>query len=171
MDRHAMTRFPIIGIILVLIGAALLLHQMDIIEIGGWTLVWIGLFVYGAANVIRSIVVNERRRIFFGTLCFLSGLLAILVTFNAVNADPIVFFPAFLIIFGLSFAMLFVFKPADWHLLIPAFIFCGLGAALMLTELGYWYTRDVFHSIGAYWPLLLIVIGASMLIRKRQPRV
>jgi hypothetical protein len=170
MDRQAMSRFPIIGIILVLIGVALLLHQMDIIDIGGWTLVWLALFTFGAANVIRSIVVNERHRIFFGTFCYLSGLLAMLVKFNVVHADPIVFFPAFLIIFGLSFAMLFVFQPSDWHLLIPAFIFFGLGAALMLTELGYWYTHDVIHSIGAYWPLLLIVVGVSMLLRRRQSR-
>ncbi|MCX6137311.1 MAG: DUF5668 domain-containing protein [Ignavibacteriales bacterium] len=170
MDRQTMSRFPIIGSILVLIGVALLLHQMDIIDIGGWALVWVAIFVYGAANVIRSIVMKERHHIFFGTLCYLSGLLAMLVKFNAVHADPIVFFPAFLIIFGLSFAMLFIFQPSDWHLLIPAFIFCGLGAALMMTELGSWYARDVIHAIGTYWPLLLIVVGVSMLLRKRQLR-
>ena len=170
MDRQTMSRFPIIGIILVLIGVALLLHQMDIIDIGGWTLVWVAVFIFGAATVIRSFVINERRRVFFGSLCYLSGLLAILVKVNVVHAGPIVFFPAFLIIFGLSFLTLFVFRVSDWHLLIPAFIFCGLGATLMLTELGFWYTKDVIHNVGAYWPLLLIVLGVSMLLRKRQPR-
>jgi hypothetical protein len=128
------------------------------------------LLAYGAATVIRSFVVNDRRRVFFGTLCYLTGILFLLKKVEALHGGIELYFPAFLIIFGLSFFMLFVFNIKDWHLLIPAFIFGGLGAALMLTHLGYWYTTDVLHAIGSYWPILLIIMGVSMLLRRQRQR-
>ncbi|HTR81423.1 MAG TPA: hypothetical protein VMM58_07310 [Bacteroidota bacterium] len=166
MEQHNFNRFPIIGLVLVLLGIALLLNQMDVIHIGGWSLVWLGLLIYGAAVVIRSFINNDRSKVFFGTLCFLSGILFFFRKENIIHGTFSIYFPAFIIIVGLAFFMLFVFNMNDWHLLIPSFIFLGLGAALMLTHLGYWYSRDVWHTVGSYWPLILILVGGTMLVRR-----
>ena len=166
MEQKAFSRFPIIGLVMVLLGVALLLNQMEVIHIGGWALLWLGLFFYGAAVVIRSFINNDRSKVFFGTLCFLAGILFFLRRENFIYGTFSLYFPAFIIIVGLAFLMLFVFNVKDWHLLIPAFIFLALGAALMLTHLGYWYNRDVWRAIGSYWPLILILIGGTMLIRR-----
>ena len=166
MEQHTFNRFPIIGFVLVLLGVALLLNQMSVIHIGGWALVWLGLLVYGAAVVLRSFISNDRSKVFFGTLCFLTGILFFLRKGGFIHGSFSIYFPAFIIIVGLAFFMLFVFNVKDWHLLIPSIIFLGLGAALMLTHLGYWYSRDVWRSIASYWPLILILIGATMLLRR-----
>lgn len=167
MEETAQYRLPIIGIVLVLLGVALLLDQMEIIAIGGWTLLWVGLGIYGGATVARSFVVRDRRKVFIGTLLFLAGILFTLRRLDLVAGAAPVIIPAFIVMFGLGFFMLFVFDPHDAHLLIPAVLFVGLGAALMMTELGYWYVRDVWHTIGTYWPLLLVLAGVMMLLRKR----
>jgi hypothetical protein len=168
MVDHIRKRFPIIGVILIVIGVALLLHEMEVINIGAGTLVWIGVFAYGAATIIRAFIVNERGKIFWGTLCYLTGLLFLLKKFGFLHESFSLYFPAFILIVGLSFFMLFVFNIRDWHLLIPSFIFLAVGAALMLTQMGYWYTRDVWNVIRSYWPVLLILLGGVMILRKRQ---
>lgn len=166
MEQNNFNRFPIIGLVLVLLGVALLLNQMQVIHIGGMALVWLGLLVYGAAVVIRSFINNDRSKVFFGTLCFLTGILFFLRKVGFIHSSFSIYFPAFTIIVGLAFFMLFVFNVKDWHLLIPAFIFLALGAALMLTHLGYWYSRDMWKAIASYWPVLLILIGGAMLLRR-----
>ncbi len=166
MEQNNFRRFPIIGLVLVLLGVALLLNQMDIIHIGGLALVWLGLLIYGAAVVIRSFIDNDRSKVFFGTLCFLVGILFFLRKENIIYGSFSIYFPAFIVIVGLAFFMLFIFNMKDWHLLIPSLIFLGLGAALMLTHLGYWYSRDVWRTVGSYWPLILILIGGTMLVRR-----
>ena len=166
MEQNSISRFPIIGLVLLLLGVALLLNQMNVIHIGGMALVWLGLLVYGAAVVIRSFINNDRSKVFFGTLCFLTGILFFIHKAGFINGAFSVYFPAFIIIVGLAFFMLFVFNTKDWHLLIPALIFLALGAALMLTHLGYWYSRDVWRTIASYWPILLILMGGTMLIRR-----
>ena len=166
MEQNNFNRFPIIGFVLVLLGVALLLNQMNVVHIGGWALVWLGLLVYGAAVVIRSFINNDRSKVFFGTMCFLCGILFFLRRGSFIHGSFSLYFPAFIIIVGLAFTMLFVFNVKDWHLLIPAFIFLALGAALMLTHLGYWYSRDVWRTIGSYWPVVLIVIGGTLLVRR-----
>jgi hypothetical protein len=166
MEQNPINRFPIIGLVLVLLGVALLLNQMNVIHIGGIALVWLGLLVYGAAVVIRSFINNDRSKVFFGTLCFLTGILFFIHKAGFISGAFSIYFPAFIIIFGLAFFMLFVLNMKDWHLLIPALIFLALGAALMLTHLGYWYSRDVWRTITSYWPILLIIFGGTMLIRR-----
>lgn len=166
MDQNTINRYPIIGLVLVLLGVALLLNQMNIIHVGGMALVWLGLLVYGAALVIRSFINNDRSKVFFGTLCFLTGMLFSLRKAGLISGAFSIYFPAFIIIVGFAFFMLFVYNPKDWHLLIPSFVFLALGAALMLTHLGYWYSRDVWRAIASYWPVLLIIVGATMLLRR-----
>ena len=166
MEQNTFNRFPIIGLVLVLLGVALLLNQMSVIHIGGVALIWLGLLVYGAAVVIRAFITNERNKVFFGTLCFLTGILFFLRKLGFIYGAFSLYFPAFIIIVGLSFLMLFVFNTKDWHVLIPSSIFLVLGAALMMTHLGYWYSRDVWKAVASYWPVVLILIGGTMLARR-----
>ena len=88
--------------------------------------------------------------------------------YGVIEHSPYVYVPAFLIVFGLSFVMLFIFNMRDFHLLVPSVIFIGLGVAFMMTEIGYWYVGDVKEAISMYWPVALIVFGGLMLVRKKQ---
>ena len=157
----------VIGIIFICLGLALLLKQMHIIDISAKKLIWIGVTLFGAASVFRAFVFNVRQKIFFGSLCFFTGILFTLRAYDVLYGSGAMYLSACLLILGLSFLVLFIFDIRDWHVLIPAMLFCGLGAAFMLTGLGYWYTRDVVDVITKYWPLALILFGGAIIFRRR----
>lgn len=168
MDKQGLMRIPIFGIIVVTFGVVLLLRQIHLISIDGYSIVLFGVLVYGGAMIIRSYSLNVRQSLYFGSLCFYSALVLLLGKYDVIEQSPYVYVPAFLIVFGLSFVMLFIFNMRDFHLLVPSVIFIGLGVAFMMTEIGYWYVGDVKEAISMYWPVALIVFGGLMLVRKKQ---
>ena len=168
MDKQGIMRIPIFGIIVVTFGVVLLLRQIHLISIDGYSIVLFGVLVYGGAMIIRSYSLNVRQSLYFGSLCFYSALVLLLGKYDVIEQSPYVYVPAFLIVFGLSFVMLFIFNMRDFHLLVPSVIFIGLGVAFMMTEIGYWYVGDVKEAISMYWPVALIVFGGLMLVRKKQ---
>ena len=171
MDKHQFNRIPFFGIILVVIGVGLLLRQLHIIRIDGTSLLLFGLIAYGGAMVIRSFLTNVRHSLFFGSLCFYSGVLLVLGNYQLIENSPYVYVPGFLMVFGLSFVMLFLFNFKDFHLLLPALIFIGLGIAFMMTEVGYLYPSDVKDAIRRYWPVAIILFGVLMLFRRREQKL
>lgn len=142
------------------------MRQLNIIKIDGKTLILFGLIAYGGGVIIRSFTMNIRHSLFFASLCFYSGVLLLLGKYNLVESSPYIYVPGFLIVFGLAFVMLFIYNVRDFHLLVPAIIFIGLGVAFMMTEVGYWYVSDVKDVIRMYWPLALILFGGLMLLKR-----
>ena len=166
MDKQQMFRIPILGIVLIVLGAGLLLRQLHIIRIDGATFLLFGLIAYGGAMIIRSFTMDLRQSLFFGSLCFYAGVLLVLGKYRVIENSPYIYVPGFLIVFGLAFLMLFLFNFRDFHLLVPAVIFIGLGSAFMMTEVGYWYVSDVKDVIRKYWPVALILFGGLILLRR-----
>jgi len=167
MDKQQINRIPILGIILVVLGVGLLLRQLHIFRVDGVTLLLIGLTIYGASAVGRAFFVNVRKQIFFGSLCFYSGILLLLGKYQLVERSPFIYVPGFLIVFGLAFLSLFIYNFKDFHLLVPALVFIVLGVAFMMTQVGYWYVTDVKDAIGMYWPAALVIFGGLLLLRRK----
>ncbi|MFZ4620013.1 MAG: LiaI-LiaF-like domain-containing protein [Bacteroidota bacterium] len=170
MDKQQINKVPIFGIILVMVGAGLLLRQMNIIRIDGKSMLLFGFVAYGAAMIIRSFVMNIRQSLFIGSVSFFSGVLLVLGHYELIEPTAYVYVPGFLMTFGLSFLMLFIFNYKDFHLLLPATIFIGLGIAFMMTEIGYLYPSDVKEAIQQYWPVAIILFGVLMLFRRKDPK-
>lgn len=168
MDRQQIHKVPILGIILLILGIGLFLKQLRIFQIDGTAFLFFGVTLYGLAAVGRAFFLNVRRQIFFGSLCFYGGILLLLGKYELIERSPFIYVPGFLIVFGLAFLSLFIYHSKDFHLLVPAFIFILLGAAFMMTEVGYWYVSDVKDAIGKYWPAALIIFGGLMLLRRRE---
>ena len=166
MDKQKISRIPVLGIVLVVIGAALLLRQLRIVHVDAPTFVFFGLIAYGGTMIVRSYLMNIRQALFFGSLCFFSGVLLVMGKYDVIENSPFIYVPGFLIVFGLAFLMLFVFNFRDYHLLVPALIFIGIGVAFMMTEVGYWYVSDVKDVIRMYWPAALILFGGLMLLKR-----
>lgn len=167
INKQKITSIPVFGIILIVVGVGLLLRQMNVLRVDGGTLILTGLLAYGGTMIVRSFLLNVRKSLFFGSLCFYSSVILFLGKYDFINNSPNIYIPAFVIVFGLSFLMLFIFNFNDYHLLVPSVIFLGLGISLMLTEIGYWYVSDVKEAIVLYWPLGLILFGGLMLIRRK----
>ncbi len=168
MEKTQLSRIPILGIVLVILGIGLLLRQLHILKLDGSTFLLLGITCYGIAVVVRAFLLTVRKQIFFGSLCFYSGILLLLGKFNLIERTPYVYVPGFLIVFGLAFLSLFIFNFKDYHLLVPAAVFIVLGGAFMMTEIGYWYASDVKEAIGMYWPVALILFGGLMLLKRKE---
>ena len=170
MDKQQIKKIPIFGIILVVVGAGLLLRQMDILRVDGKSMLLFGFVSYGAATIIRSFLTNIRQSLFLGSVSFFIGILLVLGNYELIEPTAYVYVPGVLISFGLSFMMLFIFNYKDVHLLLPAVIFIGLGAAFMMTEIGFLYPSDVKEAISRYWPVALILFGILMLFRRKESK-
>jgi hypothetical protein len=170
MDKQQIKKIPIFGIILVVVGAGLLLRQMDILRVDGKSMLLFGFVAYGAAMIIRSFLTNIRQSLFLGSVSFFIGILLVLGNYELIEPTAYVYVPGVLISFGLSFMMLFIFNYKDIHLLLPAVIFVGLGGAFMMTEIGFLYPSDVKEAISRYWPVALILFGILMLFRRKESK-
>jgi hypothetical protein len=161
-------RFPVFGVILLLVGIALLLERLEILAFGWGRILWTAITLLGAGVVIRAFLENSRGKVFWGTVLFLFGLLFLLRSFRLVENQGELFLPAALTILGLAFFMLFVADPRDWHLLIPSAVLLAFGGTFMLTEVGYFHRWEVWETVGRWWPLVLILVGILLLVRRRK---
>ncbi len=166
MTKYKQVRFPILGIILVLIGTGLLLDRLGYVHFGWEKIIACGLMVYGAGLTLRAFFVEERGKVFFGTAAFLFGVLIFLSSLDLIVSSPHLFLPASLIIIGLSFIMIFVQDTKEWGVLIPGILLSGIGSVYIFVKLGHLGFYMITRIVEVYWPLLLIAIGLSLLLRR-----
>ena len=141
--EHKKKPFPVFGIFLILIGFGILFDRFDVFDLT-WGRIWpIGLGIIGMWMAISAFLYNQRGKIFGGTFVFLLGILYFLKNYQYISLRHDIFLPALLIILGLSFFMLFVFEPRDWGVIIPSFIFIGLGLFITFTRLGYVFYYEI----------------------------
>jgi hypothetical protein len=158
----------VFGILLLVVGVALLLEKLDVIAFGWSRLLWAAAALLGAVIVIRAFVQDGRARVFWGTVLFLYGLFFLMRSLDLVESHMAVFMPASFVILGFAFLMLFVSDLKDWHLLIPSVILLGFGGAFMLTEVGYIRRWEMWDTFRTWWPLILVLVGLSLILRRKK---
>lgn len=168
MKRQKTLRFPFFGIALILLGTGLLLDRLGYLNFGWDKIFSVGLMLFGAGLTWRAFMFDERGKVFFATMSFLFGLLLFLTSTHLVIDSPALVLPSVLLIIGFSFIMIFVLDTHEWGVLIPGIILTALGGTFMLSRLGYVQVREIIDAGEIYWPLLLILIGAGMLLRRRR---
>lgn len=162
MSTHKHSIWP--GLILIIIGALLLIHKLTPYSFGWYELyplILIGLGLLFFASIVHK---RDKGAVFPGTIVLLLGLF-----FFLRNYDIIPYYymrevwPIFLIILGIAFLAIFITKPADWGVLIPAGIFLFLGIVFLLRKFHiiYW---DIWDIIADYWPVILIIIGGGIIL-------
>ncbi len=150
------------GVVLIVLGVIFLIDRLNLFYLD-WSVIWPSLIIllgiYFFARTTR-----DAGSVFAGTLFFFSGL-----AFLARNEGWFYTYVNFgfggilLAILGLAFLALFVVRPEDWGVLIPAVFFIFLGGIIWADQTGLisWYTR---HEILRLWPVLLILIGVGIII-------
>jgi len=79
------------------------------------------------------------------------------------------YWPIFLLAVGVGFVGLFAFRPRDWGVLIPAFLFLFFGVGFSLhTFPGYFWGWERF--LENYWPIILILVGLGVFVSGLQGR-
>ena len=72
------------------------------------------------------------------------------------------YWPVFLLAFGFGFLVHFIIKPAEWGVLIPAFLLILWGTSSLHILHDMFWGWD--FTIRRFWPVLLILIGGGIVI-------
>jgi hypothetical protein len=169
---HRVLSSLIIGLILIVIGAGLMANQFLPFEFG-WSQIYPLLFLALALSAFIKAFSGQHSSAFGGGFFGALGLFFAARNFGFI--DSLWFFEWWPIIFlamGVGFICSFLFRPTDWGVLVPAFIFTGLGSLFLLNSLG--VVEDIFETawdlIDRYWPLALVLIGVAFILISLRPR-
>jgi membrane-bound ClpP family serine protease len=147
------------GWILIAIGVGFLAMYLFDWEFD-WS--WI-LMVVGAIILGYAIFSKGHSGVFGGTFLLLLGLLFLLKHSGVLQESMEVLWPLILIILGVSFVMVFLFRPQEWGMLIPGGILLLIGLLFFLRNYHYISRRALFGVL-QWWPLLLIIIGIRLIL-------
>jgi len=158
------------GIILILMGGLLLLDKLGYYRLRWSTIYPLILLLLGVMFFSWVWRRGDKGAVFPGTILFLLGLFFF---FRNSGLLPLYylweFWPVFLIIVGLAFVVLFIFKPHDWGVLVPGGILLFFGTVFLLNNIYYlpWRTREL---VGTFWPVILIIIGIGIILGQFKKR-
>jgi hypothetical protein len=156
----------VIGSIFILIGAGLLLDRLELFMFG-WEQIYPVLFLLISALSFFNAATGQKNSAFWGGIFAVLGVFFFLRNFDFISffwfSD---FWPIILIALGVGFLFLYIFNPRDWGALIPASILLFIGTlfaldSMELIEDAFEIVYDVFS---VYWPLVLVLVGASLII-------
>jgi hypothetical protein len=160
---------PILGILLIALGVTLLLDRLDIIYFGWGKIFWMFLCIWGGVLAVQGFSLKRRGRIFWGSLLFFVSLFFSLSQWGLFWWSDELWVGGMSLALGMAFLMLVVFEPGNIGVLVPALLFGGFGATMILVDYNYVDWWDVRHYLANYWPLLLVVWGVAILL-KRKPQ-
>jgi hypothetical protein len=154
------------GMILISIGAILLINKIlpDFLD---WRHIYPLILLALGVSMILSVGFRsktDKGAVFPGTILFFIGLFFFLRNFGLVEYYFVrEIWPIFIIIIGLGFLALFIAKPSDTGVLIPAGILLFIGVISLLNKL---YIIDIalWEIVSDYWPVILIVVGAGIIL-------
>jgi len=159
------------GIVLIIIGAVFLFNELNIFHFR-WRHLYPILMLGGSALFFTSMLTKkEKGSIFPASVLLILGLFFALRNFDIFSFDYYFyyvedFWPIFLVAFGSGFVALFFVRSEDWAVLIPGGVLLFLGVVFFLSNTGVIYWQDFTD----YWPVVLIIIGLSIVggsLRKR----
>jgi hypothetical protein len=160
-------RFSWFGAALIVLGGALLLKHLQIINVHFGQILTSLLALWGIVMVARGFSSNRKGVVFGGTVAFLWGILFLIDSIDRYDIHASLYPAAAFLILGVGFFMMFLCDSRDWFLLIPMLILGGIGTTFIMGNYGYWSMWDVWWNVHRYWPALLIIFGLGLLFRRR----
>lgn len=151
------------GIFLVLTGLAVLVFSLNLVPFSVTSYWPLFIMLPGLFLLMITIFTPGRGAIFPATILILVGTLFLAVAngWGGLGWESMWrLWPAFPTIVGIAFLTLFVVTPGAWGVLIPAFINLAVG----LVAFGI-YGNVLGPETWKWWPVLLVIIGLSSVIR------
>ena len=171
-DNVGVNREPrslVFGIVLIALGLVLLLDRLDVFSVRWDSLAWVIGLCLGGFLVVDGFMRGRRARVYWGGVLFFFSLYWVLVRWDAIYHHGFFVTPVVLLAFGLSFFLLYASDTNEYGLLFPAVLLTGVGVAMILWWLEYFEWYEVRGYVRTYWPLLLVIWGAALLLRRRKP--
>lgn len=153
------------GVLLVLAGSVLLLHNFRIFYFAD---VWpLFLVVVGISLFATVRGKSDKGGVFPATILLLLGVFFFLERRGYIPDGIEGSWPIFLIIVGVAFMVLFACQPDRSGSLIPGLILLFLGAVFTLDQYDL-LPLDAKAFVLRSWPIVLILIGAAMILKRWQ---
>ncbi len=163
MDR----RYVWAGITLIAIGAAMLLNRLDILQLEWPVVLWSLVSLFGAYKLATNIRTKRKGGVFWGTFLLLFGAVKALDYTGAIFLYQFYTIPLIFTLVGISLFAAFLVSPGDWQILVPAVLLLGIGVCMILADFGYLSRWEVNYAVHHYWPVILILFGAALLLRHK----
>lgn len=158
----------IIGIVFLVVGIVLLLSKLHILPFQWSFVVWGGIGLYGMGVTILAFPQQRRGAVFFGSfLFFLSVGVLLHKTQMVVSTMPWNFVATGSLALGFAFVMTYLLDIRRIGMLVPALFFGSYGVLYYLWEYDVLEWEEVLSLVRTYWPVLLILWGLSLILRRR----
>jgi hypothetical protein len=165
--EYSNVRFPWFGIALIVVGAAMLLSRIGVVTFGWHAALWGIVALFGAYKLITAFPTRRSGAAFWGTVFLVGGGYLMLEDLSVLYVSSYLLFPWTVVLVGVAFLMMFMVAPRNWHVLVPSLFFLGVGAVMVLSEMGYLNRWDVVETVRMYWPIVLVLFGITLLLNRK----
>ncbi len=159
--------FSVFGIVLIILGAALILNRLHVLHYSWPVILWMGLAVVGLVSAIQAFVTRRRGVVFWGSLLFFAGVAMVVRHLEIADFESWDLPATMSLAIGLSFLMMYFYDPRRFGTLVPVLFFGGYGVMYYLWwwDIIEWF--DVRYYVRTYWPVIIILWGLSLIFRRR----
>ena len=159
-----MRRSNIAAWALIVLGALLLLHQFDIVWMSKANLMIAAFLFLGAILLVRGYDHPQKRGILGGSFFLLLGLMFLFMRLNVLPTEDMLGAGLIFIALGLANLIFFFITRTRVANVNWAIIFLFIGAPFLIVHYNYMPDWELIDYFRTYWPVLLILIGALLLI-------
>ena len=168
MNKHHQS---ILIYLLTFLALSILLKFWGIIDFDNREIFGYGLIFYGISLVYISFGNNQRGRLFIGSIIFLSGLFLYIISKFEFFQESALLVPALLLIFSISFLMLFLDNLHDKTVLLVSVLFFISGTIVTIYngEISFpVFLNAIWHITLNYWPVVIIAVGIILIIHREK---
>ena len=153
------------AIILILIGILLLFYQTDLLNFSRADLISYGFVLLGALLLIKGLNRTDKRGILGGVFFSVFGIAMILMREQTLPRSDEIGFGTFFLALALGNFARLPFKHDKSTNLIWGIVFGAIGSLFLWAYYGYYPSWYIYDQITLYWPVILIIIGAAIIIK------
>lgn len=152
------------GLILMAAGILLLLNNLAVFHVEFDSIWPLGLAAFGLLFFFSVPGKAHKGAVFPGTIFLLTGLFLFLWENRIIPRGDGTMWPPFLIIVGIAFVVLYIWDRREHETLLLGVILAAVGAIFM-ADTYYYLPWSPWELIVRSWPLVLVFIGGSILVR------
>ena len=153
------------GIVLILLGIILLIHQLDIVDFSRADIFSYGFIILGILLLIKGAGNKERKGILGGAFFLSLGVFWSLMRNGILVQDDHFGFATLFFALAVANFVYFIVGKNKGANFIWGIVFALVGGIILLRYYHCYYYWDIYDEIIMYWPLILILIGVMLIIR------
>lgn len=150
----------LLGLLLLMFGVLLLMSRAGVVNLNFTRIAAFAVLIVGGFEAITAFAYSNQKRLFWGSILFLSAMLTLLVSYEYIPDSWSQIWPSALIIPGLAFLMLFFSNPREYTLLVIAVLFVVVGwTGLMAQKEDFGIGEGAFSVLRIAVPVAVVAAG------------